>query len=144
MISYLFGICTAIFLGFFPYFEIYLAIPTAMAAGVNWFDAFLWVSIGNWLVIPLIDTCYDWFLNFKFMRKLEKGVSSSKWKKWIEKRGALIIFLLTPIVGSWTIAVAGKIINYDQKKLFILSAISIFVSSFIIALLTNYGISLFK
>ena len=144
IIKYIVAAFTTWFVGFFPYFEIYVAVPAGFAAGLNWFDAFFWASLGNWMVIPFIDLCYKLLQRFKFMRKLIEKSLTGKWEKRIEKHGVWFILLLTPLAGVWTIGVIAKALKYNRAKLWLYSAISIGVTGLIIAILIKMGISVIQ
>jgi len=142
LIKYIGAALSTWFVGFFPYFEIYIAIPAGFAAGLNWFDAFLWASLGNWMVIPFIDLFYQWLLRFNFMKKIIDRNQNEKWKKRIENHGVWFILFLTPLAGFWTIGVIAKALKYNRTKLWLYSAISVGVTGLIIALSIEFGISM--
>lgn len=134
------AVFTTWFTGFFPYFEIYVAIPVGFAAGLNWFDAFLWASFGNWMAVPFIDLCYNLLQKFAFMRKFIDKSLSGKWQKRIEQHGAWFILFFTPWAGVWTVGIIAKAIKYNRAKLWLYTAISIGVTGFIIALVIEIGL----
>ncbi|WP_416148968.1 small multi-drug export protein [Salipaludibacillus sp. HK11] len=131
------------FLGFFPHFEIYLAVPFGLSVGLNWIDAFLWASIGNWMVIPLIDFFYDWLMKFKFMKKISDKSLKGKWRNRIEKYGVYFILFLTPVTGVWVIGIIAKALKINRTQLWLYSAISVGVTGFVIAILGNMGFEFF-
>jgi uncharacterized membrane protein len=140
IIKYIGAAFSTWFVGFFPYFEIYIAVPAGFAAGLNWFDAFFWASLGNWMVIPFVDICYEWLMKFKFMKKITEKSLNGKWQDRIEKHGAWFILLLTPLAGVWTIVVIAKALKFNRAKLLIYSATSVWVTGLIIAILIINGI----
>lgn len=142
IIKYIGAAFSTWFVGFFPYFEIYIAVPAGFAAGLNWFDAFFWASLGNWMVIPFVDICYEWLMRFKFMKKITEKSLNGKWQDRIEKHGAWFILLLTPLAGVWTIGVIAKALKFNRAKLLIYSATSVGVTGLIIAILIINGITL--
>lgn len=142
IIKYIGAAFSTWFVGFFPYFEIYIAVPAGFAAGLNWFDAFFWASLGNWMVIPFVDICYEWLMRFKFMNKIAEKSLNGKWQDRIEKHGSWFILLLTPLAGVWTIVVIAKALKFNRAKLLIYSAISVWVTGLIIAILIINGITL--
>ena len=141
IIKYIGAAFSTWFVGFFPYFEIYIAIPAGFAAGLNWFDAFFWASLGNWMVIPFVDICYEWLMRFKFMNKIAEKSLNGKWQDRIEKHGSWFILLLTPLAGVWTIVVIAKALKFNRAKLLIYSATSVWVTGLIIAILIINGIT---
>jgi hypothetical protein len=142
IIKYIGAAFSTWFVGFFPYFEIYIAVPAGFAAGLNWFDAFFWASLGNWMVIPFVDICYEWLMKFKFMKKITEKSLNGKWENRIEKHGAWVILLLTPLAGVWTIGVIAKALKFNRAKLWIYSATSVGITGLIIAILIINGITL--
>lgn len=142
IIKYIGAAFSTWFVGFFPYFEIYIAVPAGFAAGLNWFDAFFWASLGNWMVIPFVDICYEWLMRFKFMNKIAEKSLNGKWQDRIEKHGSWFILLLTPLAGVWTIVVIAKALKFNRAKLLIYSATSVWVTGLIIAILIINGITL--
>lgn len=130
------------FLGFFPYFEIYMAVPAGIVMGLPWIHAFLWATLGNWMVVVFIDLFYDWLLRFKFMKKLSDKALNGRWKERMEKGGTWVILGLTPLAGIWTTGIVAKVFGYDRKKLFVLSAISVSTIGFAIGLFTKLGVNI--
>jgi hypothetical protein len=70
---------------------------------------------------------------------MEKSLNG-KWENRIEKHGAWVILLLTPLAGVWTIGVIAKALKYNRTKLWIYSAISVGVTGLIIALTIELGV----
>ena len=140
LLKYITVAATTWFLGFIPHFELYLAVPVGISAGLGWFNAFLWASLGNWMVIPFIDFFYTWLMKFKFMKKISEKSLSGKWQKRIEKNGVFIILFLTPVTGVWAIGVIAKALKINRKQLWLYSGISVGITGFIIAILANMGI----
>lgn len=46
------------FMGFFPYFEIYVAVPAAIALGLDYVSAVAWSVFGNYTPVLLIHFLY--------------------------------------------------------------------------------------
>ena len=130
IIKYIGAAFSTWFIGFFPYFEIYIAIPAGFAAG------------RNWMVIPFVDICYEWLMKFNFMKKIMEKSLNGKWENRIEKHGAWVILLLTPLAGVWTIGVIAKALKFNRAKLWIYSATSVGITGLIITILIINGITL--
>ena len=142
--QYLAAAASTWFIGFFPYFEIYVAVPAGFAAGLGWFDVFFWASLGNWMAIPFIDYGYSWLMRFQFMQTLSERSMGGKWERRIERHGAWLILFLTPAAGVWTIGIIAKALRYSRVKLWIYSAVSIWGTALVMALLMHMGIELFS
>lgn len=143
MFDYIWLAVTAWFMGFFPLFEIYLAVPTTMGLGLDIVSAVFWSWLGNFIVIPFIFYFYEWLTKFHKINKYFTKLENSKTSKKLRKGGFIVVLIGTPVFGSWTIGVAGRIIGMHRKRLFLSSAISIAVYGFLIAILTQLGIDAF-
>ncbi|MFD2673213.1 small multi-drug export protein [Marinicrinis sediminis] len=142
MLEYITLMGTAWFIGFFPMFEIYLAIPSTMVMGLDPVSAVVWSCIGNFTPIPLIAYFYDFLCRFPRIGKWLNKMANHKYQPQVEKRGAIAIMLFTPLIGSWAVAVLGKAVGMSRSTLLIFSAISIVGYGIIIAVLTVLGVDL--
>ena len=70
-------------------------------------------------------------------------MANSKTSKKLNGGGFILVLIATPILGSWAIGVAGKIIGMDRKRLFLASGMSIAIYGTIIGILTQLGIDAF-
>lgn len=143
MFEYIWLAATAWFMGFFPLFEIYIAVPAAMGLGLGLVSAIFWSWLGNFIVVPFISYFYDWLTKFERIDRYFKKLANSKMSKRLNNGGYLTILIATPILGSWGTGVAGKAIGMDRKILFLASAISIAIYGTIIGILTQMGIDAF-
>ncbi|MDQ0351907.1 putative membrane protein [Alkalibacillus filiformis] len=143
MLEYIWLSLAAWFMGFFPFLEIYLAIPAAMAMGLDVVSAILWSSFGNFLAIPIIVLFYDQLSKIKKINKYFIKLSQSKFSHRISKNGFTFILIATPVVGAWAVAVIGKFVGMEKGKLIVSSAISIGLYGVILGVLTELGINTF-
>lgn len=140
MLNYLGLSATAWFIGFFPMFEIYIAIPATMAMGLDTVSSIAWSGLGNFLPVPLIAFFYQLLAKSKRIKGWLDKLADSKYKHRIEKQGPLVVLLLTPVVGSWAVAVIANGVGMNKMKLFISAGGSILLYGIIIAVLTHFGI----
>ena len=143
MLNYILLAATAWFMGFFPLFEIYLAVPASMGLGLDIVSAMFWSWLGNFIVIPFTSYFYDWLTKFNKVNKFFSKLANSKSSKKLNSGGFIIILIATPMFGSWAIGVTGRIIGMDRKRLFLASGISIAIYGTIIGILTQFGIDAF-
>ncbi|MFD1388384.1 small multi-drug export protein [Oceanobacillus sp. FSL W7-1293] len=141
MLNYLSLAATAWFIGFFPMFEIYIAIPATMVMGLDAVSSIIWSSFGNFLPIPFIAFFYQLLAKSERIKKWLDKLANSRYKHRIEKQGPLVVVLLTPIIGSWAVAVIANGIGMNKVKLFISAGASILVYGIVIAVLTYYGVA---
>lgn len=131
-------------MGFFPLFEIYLAIPSTMALGLDMVSSVVWSGFGTFIAIPFIVYFFEFLSRIKCVKKFFFKLSQSKYSEKIRKRGFLFILVATPLIGTWTIGVIGKLVDLEKRPLFIASAVSIAVYGIIIGVLTQLGIDLIQ
>ncbi|GGN99156.1 small multi-drug export protein [Saccharibacillus kuerlensis] len=143
MLNYVWLAALAWFMGFFPLFEIYVAVPASIGLGLDIFSAVFWSWLGNFIVIPFIAYSYDWLTKFKKVNKYFEKLAKSKASKKLNGGGFWIVLFATPMFGSWATGVVGKFIRMDKKRLFLASGISIAVYGIIIGVTTQFGINTF-
>lgn len=131
------------FMGFFPLFEIYLAIPSTMALGLDMVSSIIWSGIGTFLAIPFIVYFFDYLSRFAWIKRFLLKFADSKYSEKIRNKSFLFILVATPIAGTWTIGVIGKLVDLEKKPFFIASAISIAIYGILIGVLTQLGIDFF-
>ncbi|WP_040984181.1 small multi-drug export protein [Oceanobacillus jeddahense] len=141
MLNYLGLAATAWFIGFFPMFEIYIAIPATMVMGLDAVSSIIWSSFGNFFPVPLIAFFYQLLAKSKRIKKWLDKLANSKYKYRIEKQGPLVVVLLTPMIGSWAVAVIANGIGMSKIRLFVSAGASILIYGIVIAVLTHYGVA---
>ncbi|VEP15335.1 hypothetical protein H1P_3270004 [Hyella patelloides LEGE 07179] len=105
IIEYTSKAATAWFLGFFPYLEIYVAVPSAIALGLDYVSAVFWSVLGNFTPIPLLLFFYQeigriaWF---KLQIEKLKRRSSKRIQSSMNRYGAWFILILTSDPGEET------------------------------------------
>lgn len=141
-IEYISLATTAWFMGFFPMFEIYLAIPSTMLLGLDGPSAVLWAGIGNFLPILLLAYFYDWLHRYPRIAVWLGRLENHRFSYLMRERGSWVIILVTPLLGSWVVGVIGHTIGMNRATLLTYSLISIFGYGIGIAFLTSQGIRL--
>ena len=146
MIEYIIKALTAWFLGFFPYFEIYLAVPAAVIMGLDSFSAIFWPVLGNYLAVPVIDLFFKQTTKVRFIKKWfekqEKSKRYSKFHKYIEKSGVIALLLFTPWIGIWFATLAAKTVGMTRRNIYLFTFISIFSYAVVILVLMKVGFNM--
>ena len=142
MLDYLLYSITAFLMGFVPYFEIYVAVPAAMAMGLDIVSAVVWAGFGNFMAVPLIVFFYNFLSGFPKVRNWLNKLSDNKHEKKIEKYGNLFVLVMTPLVGIWVTAVIAKSVGYSKSNLIVFSLCSIYFYGTLVGLLTLWGFDL--
>lgn len=140
MLNYLGLAASAWFMGFFPMLEIYIAIPASMVMGLDAVSSIIWSGFGNFLPVPMIAFFYQLLAKSERIKKWLDKLANSKYKYRIEKQGPLVVVLLTPMIGSWAVAVIANGIGMNKLKLFVSAGGSILIYGIVIAVLTYYGV----
>lgn len=143
MLEYLIIAATTFFMGFFPMFEVYLAVPAGIGLGMDVFSSVFWGVLGNWLVIPFVSYFYFFLLKSKKIKLYFEKISRSNTSQKIQKGGFWFVLISTPLLGSWALAVAGKLVDIDKRTLYISSGMSISLYGIIVGILTSMGIDTF-
>lgn len=127
-IQYLTKALTVWGIGFFPYFEVYAAVAAGMAMGLDALSSVVWGVLGNFTPIPLLLWGYSRLMRIPQLRawlsRLEQR-GGRKVKNAFDRYGAWFLILMTPILGSWTIAVVGPITGIHPKRILLFSLIGI-------------------
>lgn len=114
--------------GFFPYAEVYAAVAAGMALGLDAVSAVVWGVLGNFLPIPLglwgcdrlrqIPQLSAWLLRLE-----QRG--GQRVKQAFNRYGAWFLIPMTPLVGSWTIAIVSPLTGIAPRQILAFSLIGI-------------------
>lgn len=114
--------------GFFPYAEVYAAVAAGMAMQLDVVSSVVWGVFGNFTPIPLLLWGYSRLMRIPqlsaWLLRIEKRGGQSV-KRAFDRYGARLLILMTPILGSWTIAVVTPIIGIYPRRILLFSFISI-------------------
>ncbi|MBD1925721.1 small multi-drug export protein [Trichocoleus sp. FACHB-90] len=132
--------------GFFPYFEVYAAVAAGMAMKLDVVSSVAWAVFGNFTPIPLLMWGYSRLMRIPQFRhwllRLEKrGVH--KVKRAFDRYGAWFLIVMTPILGSWTIAVVAPLTGMKPKRLLLFSFIGITIYAIVTAAIIASGVNWF-
>ena len=142
MLEYIIKALTALAMGFFPYLEIYVAVPAALAMGLDGFSAVFWSGLGNFFAVPLIVFFYSFLTRFPRLDRWLSRLYKNKHQNSIEKYGNFFIILMTPLVGIWVTAVIARFVGFPKVRLFLCSFCSIYIYGTLMAVLTILGFDL--
>lgn len=142
-LDYLARALGAWFVGFFPLAEIYVAIPAAIAAGLDSASVVFWSVFGNYTPVLLIHYGYEQLTRWQRVRRWLDRLYSEKLKTRIERYEIGFVLLMTPWTGVWVMAVTAKILRVRVPHFFAASFVSILVYAIVLVILINAGIDLF-
>jgi uncharacterized membrane protein len=146
IIQYLAKALTVWWIGFFPYFEVYAAVATGMAMGLDIISSVVWGVFGNFTPIPLLLWGYTRLLRIPQLRawllRLERR-SGKKVKRAFDRYGAWFLIFMTPILGSWTIAVVAPMTGIHPKRILLFSLVGITLYGIATAMAIAFGMNWF-
>ena len=144
VIEYIFLAFSAWFLGFFPLTEIYIAIPAAMAMGLDPVSVFFWCVFGNFTPLLLIHFFYEQMSRNEWIQRWLNHFASPKFKQRLDSHGTWFVLLATPWIGVWVIGMTAKLLGMNTRKLLWTSLVSIAVYGIVLVMLIDSGVSLFS
>lgn len=143
VVEYIARAATAWFLGFFPFFEIYVAVPAAIALGLDYLSAVVWSVLGNFTPVLLIVFAYEQLMRANAVRAWLETRRSARFEGLINRYGTPFILLITPWIGVWVVAATARLLGMDRRALLLYSFISIALYAVAIAVAVAVGIDLF-
>ncbi|GIK28896.1 MAG: small multi-drug export protein [Chloroflexi bacterium] len=130
------------FLGFFPLAEIYVAVPLAMASGLDAVSAFFWSVLGNATPILLVHFAYDRAMRSdrlkSWMHRLVSDRATARFNRW----GLWFVLIATPWTGVWVMAATSKVLRLEPRRFIPAALVSITVYAAIIAFALHSGAAL--
>ncbi len=140
MADYLARALGAWFVGFFPLAEIYVAVPAALAVGLDHFSTVFWSVFGNFTPLLLIHFGYNSLLRLPRLRRWLEGLVSERAKRSIDRYGLWVVLLLTPWTGVWVMGVTAKALRMNGGVLLGAGLISITVYAVALVVLISAGV----
>lgn len=131
-------------IGFFPWAEIYVAVPAGFGLGLDIYSIVVWSVFGNYLPAIIIAMSYDSLVIYPRINRWFSKLSSPKIKARIEKSGIWATILLTPWLGVWAMAATVKIFGMKTRPFLLASLVSLLVYAVILALIIDFGVGLFS
>ncbi|NMG22485.1 hypothetical protein [Brasilonema bromeliae] len=130
------------FLGFFPASEIFVAVPSGIALGLDYCSTVVWSVTGSYIAILLIHYGYEFFSQIPQVKTWLDHFSSQRFKNWIDIYGIGFVLLITPLLGVWVMSVTMKVFKMDSGRFLVYSFISVVISAVALTALTYTGIDL--
>lgn len=140
MSAYIIGAATAWLIGFSPFLGLYVAIPAAVALGLDYASATLWASFGNFTPILLVTLAFERLRRLPRIGPWLQTRTSERFRKLADRYGMWLVLVMTPVVGVWALAVTGVGLGMDRYKLAVFSGISIVLYALVIAVGVALGV----
>jgi uncharacterized membrane protein len=140
IIGYLMAAGLAWFVGFVPGAEIYIAIPVGLAAGLDPVSAVVWSALGNIVPLFIIDLGYERLRRIDRVDHWLGKLRRDRVERLLDRYGVWLVFIATPLLGVWTMALAAKGLGMASRPFLIASVASVAVWAVVIAVLVLFGI----
>jgi uncharacterized membrane protein len=133
LVEYAGKAAAAWFMGFFPFFEIYVAVPAAIALGLDYFSAVFWSVLGNFTPVLLILYAHRQLMRVKRLRSWMARRTSGRLERWLDRYGNWAVLFATPWVGIWVVAATARTLGMRSHTILTYSFISIVLYAVLIA-----------
>lgn len=139
MTDYLWKAASAWFLGFFPLAEIYVAVPAAVAMGLDNVSVLIWTVSGNFAPALLIGGLYEQMMRQPRLGRWLEGLVSERAQERINRWGIWFVLFVTPWTGIWVMAATARILQMNWPRFLLASFISILTYAVIILIAIRTG-----
>jgi len=143
MSAYITKALTVWFIGFFPFLEIYVAVPASMAMGLGLGSTIFWSVTGNCAPIILINVGYDRLVRYPRIKHWFDWLVSERTERWVNRYGGWFVLIITPWVGVWAMAVTMRALRMCSRRFLVYASLSILIYAVILAVLIQLGIDAF-
>jgi uncharacterized membrane protein len=140
--DYLARAAAAWFIGFFPLAEIYVAIPAALAAGLDPVSVVFWTVFGNFTPVVLVHYGYEQLIRIDRVRRWFDRLVSDSLAARLERYSLWFVLLVTPWTGVWVMAVTAKVMRMEHRRLFLATLASITIYGVVLVVLIQSGVRL--
>lgn len=141
LLDYLGRALGAWFIGFFPLAEIYVAIPAALATGLDNVSTVFWSVFGNFTPVLVVHLFYDQLMRVERVRNWLSRRVSDKLRDRLNRYGTPFVLLVTPWTGVWVMAVTVKVLGMSSRKFIPAALVSITVYAIALVVLIRLGVT---
>ncbi len=143
-LEYVAAAALAWLVGFLPLFEIYVAIPVGLAAGLDPVSATFWSAFGNIVPLWLVDLGYERLRRIERVDHYLARLRRERVERILDRWGFLAVFVATPLLGVWTMALAAKGLGMASRPFLVASSISVVIYAIIITVSIELGLELIE
>lgn len=131
-------------IGFLPLFEIYVAIPVGLAAGLDPVSATVWAAFGNIVPLYLVDLGYERLRRIERVDRYLSKLRRERVERILDRWGVIAVVVATPLLGVWTMALAAKGLGMSTRPFLIASTCSVAAYAVIITVSILLGLDLIE
>jgi len=143
-VEYIAAAALAWLVGFLPLFEIYVAIPVGLAAGLDPLSATVWSAFGNIVPLWLVDLGYERLRRVERIDHYLAKLRRERVERILDRWGFIAVFVATPLLGVWTMALAAKGLGMASRPFLVAASISVGVYAAIITASITLGLDLIE
>lgn len=143
-VEYVAAAALAWLVGFLPLFEIYIAIPVGLAAGLDPVSATVWSAFGNIVPLWLVDLGYERLRRVERIDHYLAKLRRERVERILDRWGFIAVFVATPLLGVWTMALAAKGLGMASRPFLVAASISVGVYAVIITASITLGLDLIE
>lgn len=143
-VEYIAAAALAWLVGFLPLFEIYIAIPVGLAAGLDPVSATVWSAFGNIVPLWLVDLGYERLRRVERIDHYLAKLRRERVERILDRWGFIAVFVATPLLGVWTMALAAKGLGMASRPFLVAASISVGVYAVIITASITLGLDLIE
>ena len=140
VVEYLAAAALTWLVGFTPLFEIYIAIPVGLAAGLDPVSATFWAAFGNIVPLWLVDLGYERLRRIERVDHYLSKLRRERVERILDRWGVIAIFLATPLLGVWTMALAAKGLGMSSRPFLLASSVSVAAYAVVITISIMLGL----
>lgn len=141
--GFLAGVATAFTLGFIPFAEIYVAVPAGVVAGLPVPWAVVFAVVGNLLPIPLVLLAYEQLVRIPRLGPWLEHKVTGRMRDRVQQAGFWSLLLLTPWLGTWVTAAAGRLAGVSRGRLVTAMCLSVILYGVGLGIILELGLDVF-
>ena len=144
MFEYLYKALTVWFIGFFPFFELFIAIPAGVSLKLDPVSTVIFCVAGNFFPVILIDFGYNRLIRYERVKTwLDRRVSERMIQN-VNRHGTWYLLVITPWIGVWAIAVTARILRMKRTQMAWGVLASLTIYAIVLVVMIHAGIDFFS
>jgi membrane protein DedA with SNARE-associated domain len=112
-------------ISYFPGVGMYIVIPAAITAQVQYVPVMVWSVVGNYAPAVTIVFLYETLMQRRWCRRVLARFTNDRMQRWTNDYGWWFIFFVTPWTGTWITGVTAKVLGMDNRRFLLVSIVSL-------------------
>lgn len=140
MIEYMSKFMIVWAVAFLPVSELFIAIPTGFALGLDSTSILVSTITGNILPILLIHFGFQQMMRIESVQRWLMRLATPKVQGLATRYGLWLILVGTPLVGVWAIGITAELTAINRRNVFLTALVSICIYSLGVTFAAVYGV----